>query len=315
MQGRTVVRRPVAGPGTPRYNAIGGGRRLRRGRGRLPLAGRERAQTSHRPVRRGGTRAAACESKRSVFELSGISKRYGTTEALRAVDLAVEPGRSTVLIGPSGCGKSTLLRLMIGLIRPDAGEVRFDGEAVTDGNAMRLRRKMGYVIQDGGLFPHLTARGNAALVARYLGWDGQRIDSRLNELVELTHFPADGLDRYPAQLSGGQRQRVSLMRALMLDPDVLLMDEPLAALDPMIRSNLQADLRTIFRQLAKTVVLVTHDLGEAGYFGDTIVLIREGRVVQVGSFRDLLDSPADAFVTEFVNAQRSPLGASEGAVR
>ena len=248
-----------------------------------------------------------------MFELSNISKRYGTTEALRTVDLTIEPGKTTVLIGPSGCGKSTLLRLMIGLIRPDAGRVQFEGENVTPDNAMLLRRKMGYVIQDGGLFPHLTARGNTALVARYLGWDVARITARLEELVDLTHFPADGLERYPAQLSGGQRQRISLMRALMLDPDVLLMDEPLGALDPMIRSNLQAELRAIYRTLAKTVVMVTHDLGEAGYFGDTIVLMREGRIVQVGPFGDLLDSPAEAFVTEFVNAQRSPLGASAGA--
>jgi osmoprotectant transport system ATP-binding protein len=250
-----------------------------------------------------------------VFELSNISKRYGTAEAVRAIDLAVMPSKTTVLIGPSGCGKSTLLRLMNGLIRPDAGRVRFDGETVTPDNAMLLRRKMGYVIQDGGLFPHLTARGNAALVARYLGWDGERIDSRLSELVELTHFPADGLDRYPAQLSGGQRQRVSLMRALMLDPDVLLMDEPLGALDPMIRNNLQMELRTIYRTLGKTVVMVTHDLSEAGYFGDTIVLMRKGRIVQVGPFRDLLDSPANPFVTEFVNAQRSPLGPAQGAAQ
>jgi osmoprotectant transport system ATP-binding protein len=225
--------------------------------------------------------------------------------------LEVEPGKTTVLIGPSGCGKSTLLRLMIGLVRADIGRIRFESETLTPDNAMLLRRKMGYVIQDGGLFPHLTARGNTALVARYLGWNVARITARLDELVKLTHFPVDGLDRYPAQLSGGQRQRVSLMRALMLDPDVLLMDEPLGALDPMIRSSLQAELRTIYRTLGKTVVMVTHDLGEAGYFGDTIVLMREGRVVQAGSFRDLLDSPADAFVTEFVNAQRSPLEASQ----
>jgi osmoprotectant transport system ATP-binding protein len=248
-----------------------------------------------------------------VFEVSSISKRYGDTEALRAVDLTFEPGKTTVLIGPSGCGKSTLLRLMIGLILPDTGHVRFDGETLTRENAVLLRRKMGYVIQDGGLFPHLTARGNAALVARYLGWGEARIDSRLRELVTLTHFPADGLDRYPAQLSGGQRQRVSLMRALMLDPDVLLMDEPLGALDPMIRNNLQAELRTIYRALAKTVVMVTHDLGEAGYFADTIVLMRAGSIVQVGSFRDLLDSPTEEFVTEFVNAQRSPLEPAGGA--
>jgi osmoprotectant transport system ATP-binding protein len=247
-----------------------------------------------------------------MFELSSISKRYGTTEAVRTVDLTIEAGRTMVLIGPSGCGKSTLLRLMMGLVRPDTGEVRFESETLTPDNAMLLRRKMGYVIQDGGVFPHLTARGNAALVARYLGWDARRITARLDELVELTHFPADGLDRYPAQLSGGQRQRVSLMRALMLDPDVLLMDEPLGALDPMIRSKLQAELRTIYRTLGKTVVMVTHDLGEAGYFGDLIVLMREGQVVQAGSFRDLLESPADAFVTEFIKAQRGPLDVPEG---
>ncbi|MGD8451916.1 MAG: ABC transporter ATP-binding protein [Phycisphaerae bacterium] len=249
-----------------------------------------------------------------MFELHDISKRFGAVAALHPLDLTIEAGRTTVLIGPSGCGKSTLLRLMIGLIRPDTGHILFEDEALTPSNAMLLRRRMGYVIQDGGLFPHLTARGNAALVARHLGWNAERITQRLNELIELTHFPADGLDRYPAQLSGGQRQRVSLMRALMLDPDVLLMDEPLGALDPMIRSRLQAELRSIFRALGKTVVMVTHDLGEAGYFGDTIVLMRAGRIIQLGSFRELLDSPANAFVTEFVNAQRSPLESSSEAI-
>jgi osmoprotectant transport system ATP-binding protein len=245
-----------------------------------------------------------------MFELQAISKRYGATEALRAVDLRIDRGRTTVLIGPSGCGKSTLLRLMIGLIRPDTGRVQFEGESLTSDNAVVLRRKMGYVIQDGGLFPHLTARGNATLMARYLGWDGVRTEARLGELVDLTRFPAEGLNRYPAQLSGGQRQRVSLMRSLMLDPDVLLLDEPLGALDPMIRGNLQEELRTIFQTLGKTVVMVTHDLGEAVYFGDTIVLMRAGRIVQLGSFGDLLDSPTEPFVTEFINAQRSPLESS-----
>jgi osmoprotectant transport system ATP-binding protein len=247
-----------------------------------------------------------------MFELTRISKRYGDTEAVVDIDLVVEPGQTTVLIGPSGCGKSTLLRLMMGLIRADGGGVRFEGEVLSPENAMRLRRKMGYVVQDGGLFPHLTARGNAALVAGFLGWDDGRIDARLAELSALTHFPVEGLDRYPAQLSGGQRQRVGLMRALMLDPDVLLLDEPLGALDPMIRSDLQAELRSIFRALGKTVVMVTHDLGEAGYFADRIVLMRGGRIVQVGGFRDLLDTPADDFVTAFVNAQRGPLVESRG---
>ena len=241
-----------------------------------------------------------------MFELTGISKRYGSTHAVRGVELTVAPGRTTILIGPSGCGKSTLLRLMIGLIQPDTGCVRFEDETLTPDNAVRLRRKMGYCVQDGGLFPHLTARGNATLMARYLRWDARRIQARLGELVELTHFPPDALDRYPLQLSGGQCQRVSLMRALMLDPDVLLLDEPLGALDPMIRSRLQADLRAIFHRLGKTVVMVTHDLGEAGYFADTTVLMRDGRVVQTAKFDELLSHPADRFVTNFVNAQRGP---------
>jgi len=243
-----------------------------------------------------------------MFELTGVSKRFGATLAVRAVNLTVGPGRTTVLVGPSGCGKSTLLRLMIGLARPDAGEVLFEGEKLTPDNAMRLRRKMGYVIQDGGLFPHLTARENAILMARYLRWEAQRIQARITELAELMHLPVELLRRYPIQLSGGQRQRVSLMRALMLDPDVLLLDEPLGALDPMIRKDLQDELRAIFRALGKTVIMVTHDLAEAGHFSDAIVLMRKGSIVQAGAFNSLLDAPADAFVTAFVNAQRSSLG-------
>src|SRR5437870_1611601 len=165
-----------------------------------------------------------------MLELQSASKTYGPAFALHPTDLAVAAGRTTVLIGPSGCGKSTLLWLMIGLIRPDSGSVHFNGVEITPANVREIRHRMGYVVQDGGLFPHLTARGNVTLMARYLGWDDKRIDIRLGELAELTQFPADGLDRYPAQLSGGQRQRVSLMRALMLDPMVLLLDEPLGAL-------------------------------------------------------------------------------------
>lgn len=247
-----------------------------------------------------------------MLELIGVSKSYRGMPTLHATDLAVPAGRTTVLIGPSGCGKSTLIRLMIGLIRPDSGTVRFEGTPLTPDNVLQLRRRMGYVVQDGGLFPHLTAAGNVTLMARYLGWDGKRIETRLTELAELTQFPPDGLDRYPAQLSGGQRQRVSLMRALMLDPAVLLLDEPLGALDPIIRSEVQTDLRRIFQALAKTVVIVTHDLGEAGYFGDLIVLLRAGKIVQQGTLADLVHTPTDPFVTRFVNAQRSPLEALTG---
>ena len=225
----------------------------------------------------------------------------------QAVENGEVPGVTTVLIGPSGCGKSTLLRLMICLIRPDTGTVSFDGRAVHEGDVLELRRHMGYVIQDGGLFPHLSARGNAALLARHLGWDEGRVEARLRELAELTRFPFDGLDRFPAQLSGGQKQRVSLMRALMLDPEVLLLDEPLGALDPIVRSELQGDLRDIFRALRKTVVAVTHDIGEAGFLGDRLVLLREGEILQQGSLQELVESPADPFVSRFINAQRTPL--------
>ncbi len=239
-----------------------------------------------------------------MLNLQGVSKRFGATVALHATDLAVETGRTTVLIGQSGCGKSTMLRLMNGLIRPDTGTVRFGDQEVTDATAMEIRRRMGYVIQDGGLFPHLTARRNVTLMARHLGWETDRIEERMGELVALTHFPRDGLDRYPAQLSGGQRQRVSLMRALMLDPDVLLLDEPLGALDPLIRSTLQQELREIFRALAKTVVAVTHDLSEAAFFADRIVLMRAGSIVQEGRLHEMVSRPSDPYVTEFINAQR-----------
>lgn len=241
-----------------------------------------------------------------MIELKGINKSFAGTQALAPTDLQIQAGRTTVLIGPSGCGKSTLLRLIIGLIRTDSGEVLFEGERLTQANAMQLRRRMGYVIQDGGLFPHLTAEGNAALMARYLGWDERRVSERLQQLVALTRFPEDGLQRYPAQLSGGQKQRVSLMRALMLDPELLLLDEPLGALDPMVRADLQGDLRAIFQDLGKAVVIVTHDIGEAAYFGDDIVLLRAGRIVQRGAFAELMNAPADPFVTQFINAQRRP---------
>lgn len=170
-----------------------------------------------------------------MFDLDQASKSFGAVIALHPTQLRIAPGRISVLIGPSGCGKSTLIRLMIGLIAPDQGTVRFEDQPVTPKSAPQLRRRMGYVIQDGGLFPHLTARANTTLMARYIGWPEDRIEARVQELAGLTHFPHHGLDRYPVQLSGGQKQRINLMRALMLDPDVLFLDEPLGALDPMIR--------------------------------------------------------------------------------
>ena len=244
-----------------------------------------------------------------MIDVRDVSKAFGPHRVLDHVSVAVPAGRTTVILGPSGGGKSTLLRVMNGLIQPDAGDVRFDGEPVTPANARRLRHRMGYVVQDGGLFPHLTAAGNVSLLARHLGWDRARVRARLTELCDLARLPAGALDRYPAELSGGQRQRVGLMRALMLDPAVLLLDEPLGALDPITRSQLQGDLRDIFRDVHKTVVLVTHDLAEAAFFADEVVLLADGRVAQAGEMRDLIRAPASAFVAAFVRAQREPLDA------
>ncbi|MFZ0468294.1 MAG: ATP-binding cassette domain-containing protein [Thiogranum sp.] len=242
-----------------------------------------------------------------MLVLSQVCKRYGATQALTATDIQVSNGETLVLIGPSGCGKSTLLRLIAGLVQPDSGTITFEGSALTPANILLARRRMGYVIQEGGLFPHLNVRENVTVMARYLRRDAAWIDGRLAELAQLVRLPQELMTRFPAELSGGQRQRVSLMRALMLDPDLLLLDEPLGALDPMIRYQLQQELKTIFAELGKTVVLVTHDIAEAAFFGQTLVLMRDGRIVQTGSFRDLARNPAEAFVEEFISAQREPM--------
>jgi osmoprotectant transport system ATP-binding protein len=240
----------------------------------------------------------------ALVRLANVSKRYGDAVALRPTNLSIESGRTTVLIGPSGCGKSTLLRLVIGLIESDSGSIELDGRTVTRDNINASRRRIGYVIQEGGLFPHLTARANVLLMARHIGKPEKETHDRLMELSELTRFSESLLSRYPSELSGGQRQRVSLMRALMLSPDLLLLDEPLGALDPLVRASLQKDLKDIFMRLGQTVLFVTHDLAEAIYFADEIVLMNEGRIVQKGTITDLRERPADPFVSEFINAQR-----------
>ena len=242
-------------------------------------------------------------------EKLGLTGRVTFTGKLSEAQLLEEYCRCTMLVQPSlheGFGLPAAETMACGtpVVAADSGAVRFDEAAVTPASAPGLRRRMGYVIQDGGLFPHLTARGNTGLMAKFLGWTADRIAARIDALAALTHFPTDGLDRYPVQLSGGQRQRVSLMRALMLDPDVLLLDEPLGAPDPIIRHDLQGELREIFRALGKTVVLVTHDMGEAAFFGDRIVLMRGGTILQDGVIGDFIDTPADAFVERFVTAQR-----------
>jgi osmoprotectant transport system ATP-binding protein len=241
----------------------------------------------------------------ALVQLVAVTKRYADAPALHPTNLSIERGKTTILIGPSGCGKSTLLRIIIRLIAPDSGTIDFDGSQITPANIEILRRRIGYVIQEGGLFPHLTARANILLMARHLEKSNEEMRTRLSELCELTRFPENLLARYPLELSGGQRQRVSLMRALMLSPELLLLDEPLGALDPLVRASLQKDLKEIFARLRQTTLLVTHDLAEAAYFGDEIVLMNEGRVVQQGSIIDLRERPANPFVSEFINAQRS----------
>ncbi len=241
-----------------------------------------------------------------MLELRAVTKRYGDTTVLGPVDLIAPRSRTTVLIGPSGSGKSTILRLMMGLVEPDEGHVVLESNTPVAGGDSAQHVRPGYVVQDGGLFPHLTAAENIRIAAEYFGWTPERLDARVGELCSLTRFPTDAIHRYPVELSGGQRQRVSLMRALMMHPPVLLLDEPLGALDPLIRAELQSDLREIFRELEMTVVMVTHDLREAAYFADHVTLLDGGVIAQEGTVDELVRSPASDFVARFVGAQRNP---------
>jgi osmoprotectant transport system ATP-binding protein len=244
-----------------------------------------------------------------LIALENVSKTYGAQAALAPTTLTFARGKTTVLIGPSGCGKSTILRMIVGLIRPDTGRVVFDGAALCEENIGHLRHCVGYVIQEGGLFPHLSAEGNVALLARVLKRDENWIGARIQTLADLMRIPGGLLGRFPRDLSGGQRQRIGIMRALMLDPLLLLLDEPLGALDPVTRYELQDELKRIFGMLGKTVVLVTHDMNEAAHFGDTLVLLRDGHIVQQGALADLLDRPAENYVRDFIRAQRRILPA------
>jgi osmoprotectant transport system ATP-binding protein len=246
-------------------------------------------------------------SSQPVIELRGVQKRYGATVALAPTSFAVEQGRTLALIGPSGCGKTTLLRTVLGLLEPDGGEVLFCGERLGRDNALQLRTRMGYVVQDGALFPHLTCEANVTLMARQLKRPASWIGERVAELAELARLPREALARFPAELSGGQRQRVGLMRALMLDPVLLLLDEPLAAIDPLVRAELQDDLAAVFFTLKKAVILVSHDLSEAAFFAHELALMQDGVIVQRGSFEELQDRPSDPFVTRFIRAQRNSI--------
>ncbi len=241
-----------------------------------------------------------------MIEIKGLSKNYGSVKALQPLNLRLSVGKTHVCLGSSGCGKSTLLRLICGLIEPTEGEVIINGKKVSTSSQRKTALNIGYVIQEGGLFPHLTAKENIELAAKVNGWNKINIKKRRSYLMELMTMKESLLEKFPKQLSGGQRQRFSLMRALMLDPEIILMDEPLGALDPVVRSHLQIELKDIFEKLNKTVVMVTHDVWEGAFLGDTISLFDQGQLLQHGKFSDLMTSPANSFVSSFLKAQWPP---------
>ncbi len=237
------------------------------------------------------------------IKLDKVSKIFGP-DSIIEISLTFAEDRTTVIIGPSGCGKSTLLRLIVGLIPQTRGTIHLDESEMTSSNINQWRRQIGYVTQEGGLFPHLTAHHNVCLVANFLNYSAQWIEQRIQELSDLMRLSPRLLSHYPVELSGGQRQRVSLMRALLLDPSCLLLDEPLGALDPITRSELQSELKHIFLQLGKTILLVTHDIREAAYFADEIILMKAGHIVQKGSFFELTQHPSEPFVADFIRLQQ-----------
>lgn len=241
-----------------------------------------------------------------MIRLDQVTKRYAGG-GIGPLSLEVGARTTVALVGPSGSGKSTVLRLLVGLLSPDAGQVYVADQPVRADTAPSIRLRIGYLIQEGGLFPHLSARDNSVIVARYLGWPSDRIEARLGELAELARLPAGLLDRYPAQLSGGERQRVALVRALFLDPDVILLDEPLGALDALVRTKLQDELRQMFRALAKTVIFVTHDLAEAVFVADEIVVMGGGVIVERGSPDAVVHRPQSELTASLLAAYR-PLG-------
>ncbi|GAB2711423.1 ABC transporter ATP-binding protein [Halomonas garicola] len=232
-----------------------------------------------------------------MIELRNVSKRFGETPAVDDISLSVPRGKFCALVGTSGCGKSTTLRMINRLTAHSSGEIVLDGQAIGAYDPVQLRRRIGYVIQDTGLFPHWSVARNIGTVPRLLQWSSDRVRERVEELMPMLNLPvAEFAHKYPHQLSGGQAQRVGVARALAADPDILLMDEPFGALDPITREQLQTMLAKLQARLHKTVVLVTHDMDEALRLADHLVVMRDGRIVQQGSPLTVLQQPANAFV-------------------
>ena len=242
----------------------------------------------------------------SSISIQALTKRYRGTPraAVEAVDLDISPGEFIVLLGPSGCGKTTLLKMINRIYEPTSGSIIIDGVEVRSLKAPELRRRIGYVIQQTGLFPHMRVAENIAVVPKLLRWDNDRISARVNKLLELTGLPsAIYASRYPSQLSGGEQQRVGLARALAAEPPTMLMDEPFGALDAITRARLQDELKRIHEQFSQTILFVTHDIEEAVRLADRIVVMREGRVVQIGSPLEIVREPANRFVADLVGSE------------
>jgi osmoprotectant transport system ATP-binding protein len=236
-----------------------------------------------------------------------VVKRYPGRErpAVQGLTFEVAPGDICVLIGPSGCGKTTALKMVNRLISITDGDITIDGQSVRSLGLTQLRRGIGYVFQQIGLFPHMTIEHNIGTVPRLLGWSKERIRGRARELLELVGLDPEGdLRRYPAEFSGGQQQRIGVARAMAADPQIMLMDEPFGAVDPIARERLQNDFLRLHRQVRKTVIFVTHDIDEALKMGDKIAIMRDGQLVQLGTADELLASPADEFVARFVGEDR-----------
>ena len=243
-----------------------------------------------------------------MIELLGVSKLFGQTRAVDEISLTVPAGELCVLVGTSGCGKSTTLRMINRLIAHSAGQIRIDGQEIDRLDPQKLRRRIGYAIQNTGLFPHWTVARNIAVVPRLLGWPAARIGQRVEELLQLLALPpAEFADKYPSQLSGGQAQRVGVARALAGDPEILLMDEPFGALDPITRDSLQNELLRIQAQIRKTIVFVTHDMDEALKLANRIVVMEKGRIVQQDTPQALLAKPANALVENLLGGQERGL--------
>lgn len=243
----------------------------------------------------------------AAIRFEGVAKVFDRGDgrepvhAVRDLDLEVADGECLCLIGTSGCGKTTILRLVNRLLEPTRGRVLVGGVDVATLDPIALRRSMGYVIQSGGLFPHMTVAGNVGLLCRLEGWESERARARVAELLERVHLPADEFaDRYPSALSGGQRQRVGVARALALDPRIVLLDEPFGALDRITRARVQEEFLELRKSEGRTMILVSHDLDEARRLGDRIGIMSEGTLLQVGTWEELSDAPATGFVARFV---------------